>query len=113
MGKKKALLKIESVQRSSEQDELDAVVRREHERPAETAEELRDQALVHSRRALILAHLDEAVDGGLVQALLRRLVGVKHHPPADSVKRVVERRGDGARNGRAHESRDDANLCLF
>merc|ERR1719310_31801 len=98
--------------RLSEQDELDAVVGREHERPAETTEKLRNQALVHARSALVLAHLDEAVDGGLVEALLRRLVRVKHHAPADRVERVVERRSDGARNGRADESRHNADHAL-
>merc|ERR1719261_1907862 len=79
---------------------------------AESTEELRNQALVHARGAFVLAHLDEAVDGGLVEALLCRLVGVKHHAPADRVERVVERRGDGARNGRADEGRHNADHAL-
>merc|ERR1719247_2306835 len=78
--------------RLCKQDKLDTVVRREHERPAETTEELRNQALVH--------------------ALLCRLVRVKHHASADRVERVVERRGDGARNGRANEGGHDADHAL-
>ena len=48
----------------------------------------------------------------MVEALIGRSVRVEHHPAADRVEGVVERRGDGAHNGRADESRDDANHAL-
>merc|ERR1712125_51782 len=93
-------------------EELDTVVSGEHHRTANAAEELGDKSLVHTGRALVLHHLEEAVDAAGVKTLCSRLLGVEHHATANGVEWVVEWRGDGACHSSASERGDDAQHAL-
>merc|ERR1719321_337229 len=98
--------------RSHAHPELDPVVGREDHWAAEAADKLGNQALVHPREALLLHHLEEAVDSTPVEPLVRGLLRVQHHAPPHRVERVVEWRGDRARHGGGNERGDHTEWSL-
>merc|ERR1719498_1845569 len=91
---------------------LGAVVDDEHERAADAAEDVGDEALVERGRALVLHDLPEAVHRALVELLLRRLLALHLQATTDGVEGVRGARTERDRRLRRNESRDEAERTL-
>merc|ERR1719271_305479 len=92
--------------------DLDAIVHHDHNGATHTTEELGDEALVHACGTLGLQHLEEAVNGALVETLGGWLLGLEHHATTHGVEGVVEGHHGRTGSGGGTEGGDNTNHAL-